>query len=97
MDNETLRKIIEQVLEKRFRSRGELAKWLGVDCSYISRMSRVAIQRGLVDPKSWRNSFRTGRTGQRGPDRKNQAFRTFSKVKARLSDAEAVVQQEVCL
>lgn len=95
MDNETLSKIVVMVLGRRFRSRTELATYIGVDVSYISRICRTAVQRGMVDPKAWQDSFRTGRCGHRGPNKKprvNAHGRTAEKVKQALALKEGGVK-----
>ena len=69
MTTDIIERVVTRVLDREFRSRTELAKALGVDSSYVARISQKAVKLGLVDGKDWAASFRTGKSGLRGKDR----------------------------
>lgn len=69
MSSDLIKLVVTRVLNREFRSRTELANALGVHNSYVARLSRKAVEYGLVDRQAWASSFRTGRKGQRGKNK----------------------------
>ena len=69
MSRDIIERVVTKVLNREFRSRTELAKYLGVTTGYVSQLRQSAVEIGLVDSKQWASSFRTGKNGQRGPDK----------------------------
>lgn len=71
MTKDVIERVVERVLHREFRTRLELGKALGgVSSGYITRLSRRAVELGLVDSEQWMESFKTGKkSGQRGPNK----------------------------
>lgn len=70
MSTDLIKRVVHLVTTRGFRTRSELAKYLGVRTCYVARLGQKAVALGLVDKKEWDRGFRSGaKTGQRGKDR----------------------------
>ena len=73
MDDDLLMAVVRRVLHREFPTRIALAKALGSYSSYVTRIKREVIERGLMDAETWASCFRTRKKlGMRGKDKRKR-------------------------